>query len=193
MMLNRIKTATKGEFSYLSFTFLMALYFTLVVNLPVYKELLSIFTKLDTVKIGFAISIPLFFLAALNLIFNLLSWPWLSKPLFALLLIVSSMVSYAGYNYGTLFDYSMIANIFETDSSEASSYFSTYSLVWTLLMGIIPAIWVLRVKLTMRGSFIRMTLHKLAMILASVLAIGVIAALYYQDYASVGRNNSYLK
>ncbi|MBJ3932795.1 DUF1705 domain-containing protein, partial [Salmonella enterica subsp. enterica serovar Kentucky] len=48
-------------------------------------------------------------------------------------------------------------------------------------------------KLTMRGSFIRMTLHKLAMILASVLAIGVIAALYYQDYASVGRNNSYLK
>lgn len=193
MMLNRIKTATKGEFSYLSFTFLMALYFTLVVNLPVYKELLSIFTKLDTVKIGFAISIPLFFLAALNLIFNLLSWPWLSKPLFVLLLIVSSMVSYAGYNYGTLFDYSMIANIFETDTSEASSYFSTYSLVWTLLMGIIPAIWVLRVKLTMRGSFIRMTLHKLAMILASVLAIGVIAALYYQDYASVGRNNSYLK
>lgn len=193
MMLNRIKTATKGEFSYLSFTFLMALYFTLVVNLPVYKELLSIFTKLDTVKIGFAISIPLFFLAALNLIFNLLSWPWLSKPLFALLLIVSSMVSYAGYNYGTLFDYSMIANIFETDSSEAGSYLSRYSLLWSLFMGILPALWVCRIKLSLDGSLPKMVLHKLIGILASLAVIAVIAGLYYQDYASVGRNNSYLK
>lgn len=192
-MMSNIKTWIKGEFSYSSFAFLLALYFTLVVNLPVYTELATILSKLDNVKIGFVISIPLFFLAALTLLFNLFSWPWFSKPFFATLLILSSMVSYAGYNYGTLFDYDMIANIFETDTSEASSYLSTYSLVWTLLMGIIPAIWVLRVKLTMRGSFIRMTLHKLAMILASVLAIGAIAALYYQDYASVGRNNSYLK
>ncbi|KGK13993.1 phosphoethanolamine transferase [Vibrio navarrensis] len=191
--MSNIKTWIKGEFSYSSFAFLLALYFTLVVNLPVYTELATILSKLDNVKIGFVISIPLFFLAALTLLFNLFSWPWFSKPFFATLLILSSMVSYAGYNYGTLFDYDMIANIFETDTSEASSYLSTYSLVWTLLMGIIPAIWVLRVKLTTRGSFIRMTLHKLAMILASVLAIGAIAALYYQDYASVGRNNSYLK
>lgn len=192
-MMSNIKTWVKGEFSYSSFAFLLALYFTLVVNLPVYSELATILSKLDNVKVGFVISIPIFFLAALTLLFNLFSWPWFSKPFFATLLIVSSMVSYAGYNYGTLFDYDMIANIFETDTSEASSYLSTYSLVWTLLMGIIPAIWVLRVKLTMCGSFIRMTLHKLAMILASVLAIGAIAALYYQDYASVGRNNSYLK
>ncbi|EJK2114128.1 phosphoethanolamine--lipid A transferase [Vibrio navarrensis] len=191
--MSNIKTWIKGEFSYSSFAFLLALYFTLVVNLPVYTELATILSKLDNVKIGFVISIPLFFLAALTLLFNLFSWPWFSKPFFATLLILSSMVSYAGYNYGTLFDYSMIANIFETDSSEAGSYLSRYSLLWSLFMGILPALWVCRIKLSLDGSLAKMVLHKLIGILASLAVIAVIAGLYYQDYASVGRNNSYLK
>jgi lipid A ethanolaminephosphotransferase len=121
--------------SYVTFTFLLAFYFALVVNIPIYKELNGIFSSLDNVKIGFIITIPIFFLAALNFLFNLFSWPWVGKPFFIILLIISSMVSYASYNYGTLFDSGMIANIAETDSSEASSYLSAYSVIWTLLMG----------------------------------------------------------
>ncbi|MDF4840086.1 phosphoethanolamine transferase domain-containing protein, partial [Vibrio parahaemolyticus] len=133
--------------SYVTFTFLLALYFALVVNIPIYKELIGIFTHLDNVKIGFIITIPIFFLAALNFLFNLFSWPWIGKPFFIILIIVSSMVSYASYNYGTLFDSGMIANIVETDSSEASSYLSAHSVIWTLIMGVIPAIIVFKVKL----------------------------------------------
>lgn len=48
--------------SYVTFTFLLALYFALVVNIPIYKELIGIFTHLDNVKIGFIITIPIFFL-----------------------------------------------------------------------------------------------------------------------------------
>lgn len=58
--------------SYVTFTFLLALYFALVVNIPIYKELIGIFTHLDNVKIGFIITIPIFFLAALNFLFNYL-------------------------------------------------------------------------------------------------------------------------
>lgn len=108
--------------------------------------------------------------------------------------MVSSLVSYAGYNYGTLFDSGMIANIVETDSSEASSYLSTYSVVWATLMGVIPALIVFKVKLQpQRGQWLRFVLTKLVAMLASLAVIAVIAGLYYQDYASVGRNNSYLK
>lgn len=88
----------------------------------------------------------------------------------------------------------MIANIVETDSSEASSYLSTYSVVWTTLMGVIPALIVFKVKLQpQRGQWLRFVLTKLVAMLASLAVIAVIAGLYYQDYASVGRNNSYLK
>ncbi|ELC9521585.1 phosphoethanolamine--lipid A transferase [Vibrio alginolyticus] len=180
--------------SYVTFTFLLALYFALVVNIPIYKELIGIFTHLDNVKIGFIITIPIFFLAALNFLFNLFSWPWIGKPFFIILIIVSSMVSYASYNYGTLFDSGMIANIVETDSSEASSYLSAHSVIWTLIMGVIPAIIVFKVKLqSQRHQLLYFSVTKLVSMLSSLAVIAVIASVYYQDYASVGRNNSHLK
>ncbi|EKM31629.1 putative membrane protein, partial [Vibrio harveyi] len=76
-----IELPTKG-LSYVTFTLLLALYFALVVNIPIYKELVHILTSLDQVKIGFIITIPIFFFAALNFLFNLFSWPWISKPFF---------------------------------------------------------------------------------------------------------------
>ncbi|KJF81732.1 phosphoethanolamine transferase [Photobacterium angustum] len=180
--------------SYVTFTLLLALYFAIVVNIPIYKELVNIFSSLDQVKIGFIITIPIFFFAALNFLFNLFSWPWISKPFFILLLITSGMVSYASYNYGILFDTGMITNIVETDTSEASSYLSAYSVIWTLIMGVVPALLVFKVKLKpIGGKWLRFTLTKVLSMLASLAVIAVIAGLYYQDYASVGRNNSYLK
>ncbi|MCA0936601.1 phosphoethanolamine--lipid A transferase [Vibrio alginolyticus] len=180
--------------SYVAFSFLLAFYFALVINIPIYKELIGIFSTLDGVKTGFVITIPIFFIAALNFLFNLFTWPWIGKPFFILLLILSSMVSYASYNYGTLFDYGMIANIIETDSSEAGSYFSAYSAIWILLMGIVPALLLAKAKLRpLKGELLRFSIAKLVSMIASLTVITAIAGLYYQDYSSVGRNNSYLK
>ncbi|POF51884.1 phosphoethanolamine transferase, partial [Vibrio vulnificus] len=191
--MNRIKTLFNRECSYTTFTLVLAIYFATIVNFPIYKELFSIISHLDSVKVGFVISVPIFFLAALNFLFNLFSWPWLSKPFFAVLLLLSAMVSYAGYNYGTLFDYGMIANIMETDSSEAGSYLSAYSVIWTLLMGVVPALLVCKLNLSLSGSTLHMVAKKAASMLASLAVIAVIAGLYYQDYASIGRNNTHLK
>ncbi|TKF21102.1 phosphoethanolamine--lipid A transferase [Vibrio genomosp. F6] len=188
-----IKPLFKRKVSYTGVTFILALYFAVVVNIPVYSELSSILNDINGVKVGFVISIPIFFLAALNLIFNLFSWPMITKPFFVIVLILSSVVSYAGYNYGTLFDYNMIANVIETDTSEAGSYLSVYSVVWTLLMGVVPALILMMTKLSANQNIIKMVLSKLGSMLASVIVIALIAMMYYQDYASVGRNNSALK
>ncbi len=123
--MNMIKKKLIGGMSYVTFTFLLALYFTVVINLPVYKALIGIFSQLETVKLGFVLTIPLFFLASLNFLFSLFSWPKISRPFFIILLILSSMVSYAGFNYGVMFDYDMIINIMETDSN-----ISAYTLLY---------------------------------------------------------------
>lgn len=190
--MNVLKKIPSPQLSYHGFTLLIALYFATIVNLPIYKNLLSIISDLESVKLGFIISIPFFFWACLNFIFSCLSWPILSKPFFSLLVVVSSLVSYAGYNYGTLFDYNMIGNIFETDSSEASSYLSTYSFIWISLMGLLPALMIMKIRWTSESSLFVMVVKKIASMLMSLLAIAIIASLYYQDYVSVGRNNSYL-
>ncbi|MBA5764091.1 phosphoethanolamine--lipid A transferase [Vibrio sp. 404] len=170
----------------------LALYFAIILNLPIYKELQHIFSQMESVKVGFILSIPLFFFAALNLLFSLFSWPYITKPFFILLLISSSLVSYAGFNYSTVFDADMITNIMQTDSSEASSYLSVYSIAWLLLLGVLPAA-VLALVSVRQESWLKLIVKKLVSILLSIVVIVSIAAMYYQDYASVGRNNSYLK
>lgn len=184
----------KTGLSYVSFTFLIALYFTVLLNIPLYEEIAQVLNRLDDFKVGFVISIPIFFLAAFNFLFSLFSWPWLGKPFFILLLILSSIVSYAGYNYGTLFDYEMIINIFETDTSEASSYLSFYLVMWVLMLGGLPALLVSYVTLRSNTQFpIRsFLLGKVISMFVSILIILIIAAFYYKDYVSVGRNNKYL-
>lgn len=178
--------------TYVKLTAVLALYFALVLNAPIYKELHRLFAEMDSVKLGFILSIPLFFFAALNLIFNLLSWPFLTKPLFAALMILSALVSYAGYNYDTIFNVDMIANIMQTDSSEASAYLSCYSVLWVVLLGFVPAALLISLPLK-REPWFKFVGKKLLSILASVLILVVIVGSYYQDYASFGRNHSYLK
>ncbi|CAM3263411.1 phosphoethanolamine--lipid A transferase [Vibrio ordalii] len=180
------------SFSYVGISFFLALYFVVIVNLPVYSALNEIFSRLDGVKIGFVISIPIFFLATFNFLFNLISWPWITKPFFAILILLSAAVSYAGFNYGTLFDSDMVTNIIETDSSEASSYLSLYSVLWITGMGIIPALVLLATPIKKAKSVVSLISKKLISMALSLVVIGTVAMMYYQDYASVGRNNSHL-
>ncbi|MBY6108035.1 phosphoethanolamine--lipid A transferase [Ferrimonas balearica] len=172
----------------------LALYFTLALNLALALKLWAILDALPAVSVGFVISLPFFFIAAFNLIFHCLSWPGLTKLLFVPLLVVSSVVSYAMVQYGILPDQEVIASGMETNSHELGSYFSGSLVLWLVGFGVLPALLLWRTRIGYGGSLPRFVLlNKLVPMLASVLVIGLIAALYYVDYASVGRNNSYLR
>ncbi|MBV7297451.1 phosphoethanolamine transferase [Enterovibrio paralichthyis] len=173
-------------------TMILAAYFALFMNLPIYDRLVEIFHGLEHVDPVFVATIPFFFFFSLNVIFNVFAWPYLFRPFFALLVLVSSAVTYAGFFYGTIFDQDMLVNIVETNTSEATSYISFASIGWITAFGILPALAILFVPISKKG-----VLHlfgtKLLSVVISLVAIGAIAAGYYQDYASIGRNNSYLK
>ena len=80
-----------------------------------------------------------------------------------------------GEKWFELFDSGMIANIAETDSSEASSYLSTYSVIWTLLMGGVPAMIVYKVKLqSQRHQLLYFSLTKLVSMLSSLAGLPLI-------------------
>jgi len=189
----KLREVPRFQVSYAGLSFFLALYYALVVNIPVYKELTNILDGMEAFKIGFVISVPIFLTAALTIIFNVFSWPFIGRPFFIVVLITSSMVSYAGYNYGVMFDTNMITNIIQTDSSEATSYLSLRSIMWILLMGVLPALLLAKIKLATHISFPRVLLNKVISMVVAAAVILCIAALYYQDYASLTRNNSQLK
>lgn len=183
----------KPVLSYTLLTAIMAAYFALVLNIPTYSILNEIFSNLEQVKIGFIVTIPLLFFAVFNFLFSIFSWPWFTKPFFTFLTIASALVSYAAYNYGIIFDADMITNIIETDTSEAGSYISIYSMIWLVILGIVPAVGIMTIELQKPTSLLKFITSKLLSMLVSLIMLAIIAALYFQDYASVGRNNSYLR
>ncbi|MFA0155614.1 phosphoethanolamine transferase [Vibrio sp. 10N.261.46.A3] len=172
--------------------FVLAVYYLLVVNLPLSQELFSIVQASKSESVAFLISIPIFFLAAFNFIFQVFNWPIFSKPFFILLLITSTLVSYSMFNYGIFVDYGMIENVFETNSGEAASYISGHSILWLLAMGGIPSFTLLFTKLE-KESWKDFFVWKSIGLLSSLIVIAIIAGLFYKDYVSIGRNNSHIK
>ncbi|RKJ90059.1 phosphoethanolamine--lipid A transferase [Aeromonas veronii] len=171
---------------------LLVLFFALILNWPIFLHFYTVLSALTHVKAGFAISIPLVLIAALNAVFIPFTFRFVLKPFFTVLILTGSIVSYAMLKYGVIFDAGMIQNIVETNSGEAGAYLNGSVALWFLLTGLLPVLvlWSLRIRYPARwyqGLALR------AGVLAiSLLFIGGVAALYYQDYASVGRNNKSL-
>ncbi|MBR9856193.1 MAG: phosphoethanolamine--lipid A transferase [Gammaproteobacteria bacterium] len=171
--------------------FLVSCYFFLVLNVALLAKLVTIIGNLEQVSLGFMFTIPLFFIACFNVIFSLFTVFRCEKPVLILFILVSSLLSYAMYNYGTIVDRDMIVNILETNSGEAKSYLNLTAALWFGLTGILPAAIILKLNIR-RSTVVRELGMKLASVTVSMLVILLVAAFYYKDYASVGRNNHYL-
>lgn len=171
------------------FILLLALVFAFLLNWPVLLHFYEILSHLAHFKIGFAISIPILLVAALNFVFMPFSVRYLIKPFFALLFVIGAIVSYTMMKYRVLFDQDMIQNMFETNQSEAYSYISLPIVAWVLVAGVVPAVLLFLVKIEYPRKWYAGLCQRGLSMLASLAIVGIIAALYYQDYVSVGRNN----
>ncbi|MFM5422667.1 phosphoethanolamine transferase [Aeromonas veronii] len=171
---------------------LLVLFFALVLNWPIFLHFYTVLSALTHVKAGFAISIPLVLIAALNAVFIPFTFRFVLKPFFTVLILTGSIVSYAMLKYGVIFDAGMLQNIVETNSGEAGAYLNGSVALWFLLTGLLPVLvlWSLRIRYPARW-YQGLALRAGALAI-SLLFIGGVASLYYQDYASVGRNNKSL-
>lgn len=171
---------------------LLVLFFALVLNWPIFLHFYTVLSALTHVKAGFAISIPLVLIAALNAVFIPFTFRFVLKPFFTVLILTGSIVSYAMLKYGVIFDAGMIQNIVETNSGEAGAYLNGSVALWFLLTGLLPVLvlWSLRIRYPAR--WYQGVALRAGVLAISLLFIGGVAALYYQDYASVGRNNKSL-
>ncbi|MCF7716418.1 phosphoethanolamine--lipid A transferase [Aeromonas jandaei] len=171
---------------------LLVLFFALVLNWPFFLRFYSVISGLEHVRAGFVISVPLVLLAALNAVFIPFTFRWLLKPLFSLLILTGSIVSYAMLKYGVIFDASMIQNIVETNNSEATSYLNMPVVLWFLLTGVLPMLVLWSLKVRYPANWYKGLAIRAGALALSLLFVGGVAALYYQDYVSIGRNHRIL-
>ncbi|MGL5226473.1 MAG: phosphoethanolamine transferase [Aeromonas sp.] len=168
---------------------LLVMFFALVLNWPIFLHFYSALSSLSHVKVGFAISIPLVLIAALNAVFIPFTYRFVLKPFFTVLILSSSIVSYAMLKYGVVFDGGMMQNIIETNSGEVGSYLNGSVVAWFVLTGLLPTLLLWSVQIRYPAHWYRGLALRVGVVILSLSFIGGVAALYYQDYASVGRNN----
>ncbi|WP_240674257.1 phosphoethanolamine transferase [Crenobacter cavernae] len=135
--------------------------------------------------------------AALILIFNilvsLLSWPYLTKPIAVILLVLSASLAYFMHKYGVMIDVDMIRNVAETDPAEATELFDAQMLAYIVGLGGLPAALVCWVRIDYGNSWWKgLLLRGGALALSAALAGGLVMS-FYQDIASIARNNRQLR
>ena len=95
----------------------------------------------------FLLTLPLFVLSWLFLLLSLLAWGRLTKPVLALALLVSAAASYFMNSYGIVIDQSMLTNLVQTDTAEATELLSWKLAAWLLGFGVLPVLLISRVPL----------------------------------------------
>ncbi|PPC73569.1 phosphoethanolamine transferase EptA [Pantoea sp. ICBG 985] len=172
-----------------SFNLLAALFFAFVLNALFLLRAWEIIPYTRVHDYLFAASMPVVLVAAFYLLFSLLAWPWLRKPLLIVLILASAAANYFMHSFGTVIDTNMIENVFESNAQETGALMSRNYVIWMLLMGILPVALVCSVRISNRQRWWWNLLQRLASALGAVLVILLMAVLFYKDYASLIRNN----
>lgn len=174
--------------SMVSLITIVSLYFAIVFNYPI-NEKIYLLSQGESV---FLFLTPAILTCAFIIIFSMIAVPYLFKGIVIILTLTSSMAFYAALQYNTMFDYAMIENIFETNVGEASSYLSSASIGYFILFGVLPTLFLLKVKVVRNASWTKELFHRAALMSVAIVGLLLVSVFYFKDYASIGRNNSYL-
>lgn len=112
----------------------------------------------------------------------------LTRPVLVLLLPVAAAAGYFTSHYGTLVDNTMLANVLETNATEAAELISFQLLVSILVGGIVPVIAVVGYRLPARSLPAGVAQRVIALLIATAL-IGVPLLADQREMFSLARNH----
>jgi len=114
-------------------------------NFAFFRALLNDY-QLNVKNLPFHASIVFCFASVNVIVLCLFCFSRTVKPILIVLLIASSLAAYFMDIYNTIIDDTMLRNVFETDTKEASDLLSWGMFFYLLLLGILPSVVVYRVS-----------------------------------------------
>ncbi len=100
----------------------------------------------------------------------------LTKLYFVLFFVANALAVYFVASYGVFLDKNMMGNLFNTNTAEASSFLSLKMALWLIALGIVPAYFVLNLRLEQP---LRKTVAKFSVL--TLLALLLLAGLNYNN------------
>jgi len=179
-------------FDILWLSFAISLYIIFVCNESFWKAIFTIYTISSWKDILFLLAILSALIAAVNLILSVFGFKYVFKPIAILILVISSTLAFYMDSYGIMMDKSMMQNLMETDSREVVELINLKLVLHFLGFAVLPAVLVYRIKINYR-KISREMIFKLGILLVTGVFLTTNALVFYKDYASLSRNNRYLR
>lgn len=172
----------------MAFIFSVSAYFSFMLNIKFWQFCFQKIEISNFYVVVFALTLPFFIFIPLFWLFNLVVLPRVGKAIVVTLLVLSSVSDYALWNLGVIINSEMVRNFMETNVREARDLITLRAVFYVLIVGVVPAVLVWRAKIVFL-SFGQEVRQRLFGFLLSLVAVGVIVAVSYKEYASFGRNN----
>ena len=177
---------------YLVVLFIVTLFFATLSNLALWRHVYHIVANSEQLSPWFVLSAPLTVFLLLYAIFILLfSWRYVLKPACVMLFLSCAPATYTALNYGIIFDGNMLTNIMETHPAEALSYLSPSLAGTFLILGVLPSLLLLRVRIRY-PRFVISQLQRAGVLSVVLITAGTLVFGFYQQYSYLGRNNKNL-
>lgn len=168
----------------------VAVYQATILNISFYKQVL-IKLSLDSFEnIAFFVSMPVVVFCTIFILLTLLLNQWLVKIVASSLVIIGSALSYFMLKFGIMIDRSMLQNTLETSFTESAPMVTFELINCILLLGVLPCVVIILVKIKPRTIGLYFLFKHVMIVLLALLLVGLIALIFYKNYATFMRNNS---
>lgn len=190
------KRSPNGFFSWqmsaTQFTFACAVIFLIFFNTAFFKAFHKALPIENISTAFFFLSVTLLAGLAIALTLSLIILPRIAKPIMVFLFFSAASAAYFMNTYGIVIHQNMIQNTVETDTKEALALFNGTLVMYIFILGLIPSIVLLKVKLVF-GNFKQEAWNKIKLWIVILLSLIVLVVPFTAEYASFFRNNKNIR
>ena len=176
-----------GPFSPNSLIILVAVFVALFANTAFVTSAFNVY-KDSAEEILFAGSVLPFITAIFVVILSALCHRAAVKPVLIAFLLLSSVIAYFMNWYGVVIDDDMLVNVLETDTGEARDLVSFTLVLYVLILGVVPSLFIYRVELSLPRLKAAL-ISRLKLVSASVTIVVAVFFIFSGHYISMFREH----
>ncbi|MDH5353269.1 MAG: phosphoethanolamine--lipid A transferase [Gammaproteobacteria bacterium] len=173
--------------SYNQIILLTAAWLTMLTNASYFRQVLSLY-QINLETLGFVISIVVLQFSFVVLVLCLFSAKYLFKPWILLMTVSAASAAYFMDSFGLVIDQDMIRNILQTNTQEALDLVSFKLLVYLVLLGLLPVVWVTLTPTRIRPFWLEI-LSRVKLIGFAIVLILLCITIFFKPYASFFREH----
>lgn len=160
-------------------------------NLPLWQRIFAMDESLSHRLVSIA-GVGLITAFATIALLSLMAWPRVFRPVATVLLLVTAFNTHFMWQYGTVIDPTMLANVVQTDMREVRDLMSPTMLITVLAIVGMPLWWLWRRPVAAR-HWMSQTGRNVVGVVTGLALVVVVALITYQSLASLMRNNKPLR